>query len=137
MAKEGKTLRNILCAGAFTALSLLPGCEKTALPKTDGIPPEIKFTSPLGAIYDVERIIPVSWEIKDHNGDLSEAWINFNNNGRLYIPQSGSINYKGRRGDNKIEIGAKDSGLDSSKASINVYVFDGWVKGNEPGFNVN
>jgi hypothetical protein len=134
---KGKTLRNIFYAGAFLAGSILPGCEKEALPKTDGIPPEIKFLSPLDeVVYNQERIIPVSWEIKDHNGDLSEAWINFNNNGRLYIPQSGSMNYKGKSGYNEIEIGAKDSGLDSSKSSIKVYVWDGWVKNTESNFNI-
>jgi hypothetical protein len=128
--KEGKTLRNILCAGAFTVLSLLPGCQKEVLPEGyEKNPPHIKILSPLeGQSFKNDRVFPITWEIEDES-ELGETYISVNGSPKFLIySKTGSLNWSTNDFANKVVIDAKDIYGNESKDSTTSYNWDNPLK---------
>jgi hypothetical protein len=122
----GKTLRNILLAVPLVVLTGLAGCEKQENPPLDKTPPGIKIISPQEqATYIRQETVEVKYEIKDENGDLKDAWISFNDGGRIPLyEKEGSIKRHFKQHKNKIIIGAEDVYGNASKDSTSFYAVD-------------
>jgi hypothetical protein len=124
--KGGKTLKNILYAGAFVmGACLLPGCEKPEEPPveppitSDTKPPIIRVKSPLGD-YD-SNTIPFEWTIEEAN--FKDAWYSLDTElTKKSIGQSGKKEFRLNKGNYKLTIFAEDNYNNSSKKEINFYI---------------
>lgn len=122
-SKTKKTLNNIVYASALTLATLLPGCEKE-----DITPPKIKILSPLeGEVYHTGRIVPIKWEIEGQD-DFKSALLYVNGGDGFPIPESGSLNWFCKMGENKVVVEAKDLNSNYSKDSANFYIWPMLIK---------
>jgi hypothetical protein len=120
----GKTLRTLLYALPFVILGL-NGCEKQEDP-VDKTAPIVKIISPHEqGIYVRQEMIEVKYKITDENGDFKDAWISFNDGGRIPLyEKEGSIKRHFKQHKNRIIIGAEDMNGNASSDTKNFYAVD-------------
>jgi len=121
----GKTLKNLLYAGAFTAgACLLPGCEPEPIVETpkDTTPPKITISSPIEKkVYD-SNTIPYGWAIDEAH--FKSAWYSTDNEHTKtpIMEKTGTDTLKLVNGNYNLTTYAEDSSNNFSRKNVSFIV---------------